>query len=160
VISSAVISECGVYRYHLQRIWGDGPRFCWIMLNPSTADADQDDPTIRRVIGFSKSWGAGGIDVVNLFALRATNPVALKAHPDPVGIFRNDECILRIAAHPCVTQIIAAWGRGGELNGRDKQVLKMLRDYTVHQVGEWKFPRHPLYLKADLQPEPTPKEQK
>ena len=149
--SSAVISECGTYRYHLQRIWSDEPRVCWIMLNPSTADAEQDDPTIRRVIGFSKAWGHGGIDVVNLFALRATNPVALHTHFDSIGGF-NDEWISRVAANRDVTRIVAAWGRGGEFRNRGRQVLGILRDYSVETVGESTYPKHPLYLKGDLKP--------
>lgn len=82
-------------------------------------------------------------------------PKALKAHFEPIGGF-NDEWILRIAGNHDVTRIIAAWGRGGELRNRGQQVLKMLRDYSVEQVGESSYPRHPLYLKGDLKPCATP----
>ena len=72
---NAVISACGRYRYLLTRRVGPGTRaVTFIMLNPSTADATRDDPTIRRCIGFARSWGIGGVDVVNLFAFRATEP--------------------------------------------------------------------------------------
>lgn len=84
--SSAVISECGSYRYRLERVWeAEKDRVAFIMLNPSTADASKDDPTIRRCIGFAKAWGFGGLIVGNLFALRSTDPKALYGHKDPVG---------------------------------------------------------------------------
>ncbi len=86
---SAVLSECARYRYRLDRAWerddhGLGT-VTWVMLNPSTADADVDDPTIRRCIGFSKAWGYNALTVVNLFAWRATSPRDLCAVEDPVG---------------------------------------------------------------------------
>ena len=80
----ATISACGRYRYELARGEGE-PSICWIMLNPSTADASRDDPTIRRVIGFSRRWGFATAVVVNLFAWRATRPEELLSVEDPVG---------------------------------------------------------------------------
>src|SRR5687768_14824465 len=71
----ARFSDCGTYRYNLTRLWDARLiRVCWVMLNPSTADQHEDDATIRRCIGFSRSWGAGALTVVNLFAFRATQP--------------------------------------------------------------------------------------
>src|SRR5262245_19133112 len=91
----ALISPCGLYRYWLTRTWDNSlRRVCWVMLNPSTADAEQDDPTIRRCVGFARSWGAGGIIVVNLFAFRASDPKALLRAADPVGP-DNDGHILK-----------------------------------------------------------------
>jgi hypothetical protein len=84
--SSAVLSDCGTYRYELHRSWDPAGSLCaWVMLNPSMADADLDDPTIRRCRSFSRSWDYGGIVVVNLYALRATDPEQLRRHPDPVA---------------------------------------------------------------------------
>lgn len=83
---TAIISEDEKYRYQLSRCWDETkPRILFIMLNPSTADANIDDPTIRRVISFAKSWGYGGVYVGNLFAFRSTDPKGLKQIADPVG---------------------------------------------------------------------------
>ena len=82
----AIMSECRAYRYLLWRLWDDKRATCaWIMLNPSTANEDTDDPTVRRCARFSKSWGYGGMNITNLFALRATSPDALRSHPDLLG---------------------------------------------------------------------------
>lgn len=103
----ALISECGLYRYRLWRRWGIGPHATWIMLNPSTADADLDDPTIRRCIGFARAWGFSAIEVVNLFALRATNPRELGRSADPIGP-DNDRHLSE--AGRAAELRIAAWG--------------------------------------------------
>lgn len=82
----AIISACGKYRYALSRVWDSSkPLALWIMLNPSTADAELDDPTIRRCIGFSQYWGFGGMLVGNLYAYRSTDKRALYKVADPVG---------------------------------------------------------------------------
>jgi hypothetical protein len=145
--SSAIISPCGLYRYGLTRKWGDGPRVCFVMVNPSTADAEQDDPTIRRCIGFAQREGGGSLEVVNLFALRATDPKALRKHPDPIGPGNN--AALR-TAFDRAGRIIAAWGAHGRLHARDVTVARMLGDKAmclgVTARGD---PRHPLYLPAD-----------
>lgn len=87
MIRSASLSGCGTFRYDLGRVWdpGNPRRVLWVMLNPSTADADVDDPAIRRCVAFSKREGAGGLTVTNLFAFRASNPAALVDASDPVG---------------------------------------------------------------------------
>src|ERR1700733_5671680 len=88
--STAVISDCTKYRYRLGRIWDHtSPTLAWVMLNPSIADASVDDPTIKRCISLANARGFGSIEVVNLFAWRATNPNDLHDIPDPVGI-END----------------------------------------------------------------------
>lgn len=149
--SRATISDDGVYRFELARRWAPGHLALWVMLNPSTADADADDPTIRRCVGFTKRLGLGGLVVVNLFALRATNPKALRTHPDPVGE-GNDGYIRRWSESSKVNIIIAAWGRHGSLLDRSVGVSGTLihEDRRVWCLGRTKSgePRHPLYLSA------------
>ena len=96
------------YRYRLWREW-DRSRavVAFVMLNPSTADASRDDPTIRRCIGFARAWGFGGVEVANLFALRATDPRHLRGVPDPVGP-RNARSLKLALAHASL--VVVAWG--------------------------------------------------
>src|SRR5436309_3459089 len=113
---AAVISPDGLYRYILTRRWSaEGKTVVFIGLNPSTADDVRDDPTIRRCIGFAKSWGGSTLIMVNLFALRSTDPLALLRASDPVGP-QNDSW-LRSAVHAADVSI-AAWGVHGTLLGR------------------------------------------
>ena len=152
--SSAVISDCGTYRYRLTRNWSNERDACFIMLNPSTADASRDDPTIRRCIAFAKSWGCGGIVVVNLFALRATDPAQLVAASidgiDPIGP-QNDEQIQHALdrCHP----VVCAWGAKGGFLERDQAVLAILKHQFIAYscLGKTKggHPRHPLYLRSE-----------
>lgn len=145
----AVLSPCGVYRYRLLRAWDDKPRVWWVMLNPSTADASVDDPTIRRVVSFSQGWGYGGCVVVNLFALRATDPAALKGHADPIG--PDNDLHLRLAlAAPLV---VAAWG-ANKTCGRDQAVMRLLAGKSLHCLEKTKegHPKHPLYVRGDATP--------
>lgn len=148
--STATISEDGRYRYDLGRRWDEGPRVLWIMLNPSIADADIDDPTIRRCLGFTRAWGYGGLVVVNLFAMRATDPRELYTADDPVGP-ENDEYLRRHAAGAGL--VVAAWGSHGWLHGRDADVRKILDELnvTARCLGHTNAgaPRHPLYLRKD-----------
>jgi hypothetical protein len=152
---SARLSPCGLYRYELKRRWSAGPTATWIMLNPSTADAEQDDPTIRRCIGFTKAWGLGGLTVVNLFALRSTDPKALTFARDPVGP-GNDEAIHDAAVGARV--VVCAWGAHATAKDRAAQVLDLL-DATLHtpmcldrtKDGQ---PRHPLYMSKEVDGQP------
>lgn len=145
----------GAYRYRLMRRWGaPEPRVCWVMLNPSTADASADDPTIRRCLDFSASWGYGALEVVNLFALRSTDPRSLARDEDPVGP-RNDASILAAATLE-QTLVVCAWGASGTLLGRDQSVLALLRSRGVqlHYLALTKggHPGHPLYLPRTTKP--------
>jgi hypothetical protein len=148
--SRALLSECGTYRYRLSRQWTFGAfRLAWVMLNPSTADAEQDDPTIRRCMGFARAWGYGGIVVVNLFALRATDPRELRHHADPVGV-ENDEHIRKVARDEGA--VVCAWGAHPFASERAAEVLRIIRanQPTALCLGTTKggAPRHPLYVKG------------
>jgi len=147
----AVISPCGLYRYRLTRTWDRELRpAAFVMLNPSTADATVDDPTIRRCVGFAKREGCGGIVVVNLFALRSTDPAGLLAAADPVG--PDNDRHIREAAEQC-HPVIAAWGAHGDHDLRNLHVRDMLGEISVGVMclGTTKggHPRHPLYVKGD-----------
>lgn len=151
---TAVISDCGTYRYLLTRTWDTRlPTVGFIMLNPSTADADTDDPTIRRCVGFAKSWGYGGIAVRNLYALRSTDPKALRTHPDPVG--PDNYLYLEAAAGDDLT--VCAWGANADpIDSRGLIDGLLGWGGQPHHLGLTKggFPKHPLYLRADTTPIP------
>ena len=151
---TAALSADRAYRYLLTRRWGDGSAMTWIMLNPSTADAAEDDPTIRRCIGFARREGCEAIQVVNLFALRAADPRDLLASPDPAGP-GNDGFLL---ARPLAACTIAAWGARGSLHGRSAEVRAMLAGARLLCLGVTSGgePRHPLYARADTPLVPFP----
>jgi hypothetical protein len=107
VIADAVLSADGQYRYRLERQWSDGPAATWVMLNPSVADASIDDPTLNRCISFSRRAGMGRLLLVNLYALRSTDPAALARHSDPQGPLNAMH--VRAALHEA-QMIVAAWG--------------------------------------------------
>ena len=155
VIASSVLSDCEKYRYSLTRVWDDNkPRVLFIMLNPSTADAEKDDPTIRRCMGFAKDWGYGGIYVVNLFALRATNPKDLLKAPFVVGV-ENEKWFRRMSA--LAHLVVCAWGNGAIVDKLQKRldhtwkplswVSKPLHYIELSNDGT---PKHPLYLPKHL----------
>lgn len=160
IYKDATLSFDGVYRYTLLRSTEE-PDFIdradavnFIMLNPSTADAELDDPTIRRCMGFAWEWGYKQLIVTNLFALRATDPKALYKHPDPV-CEQNDKMI-RVVASSC-EKVVCAWGTHGAYQGRGKEVLRMLNEWGCrpYHLGLTKggFPKHPLYLPSSTKPE-------
>jgi hypothetical protein len=157
--STATFSPCRTYRYALTRRWAHGPLAAFVMLNPSTADAFILDPTVRRCIGFARRWNAGGVLVLNLFALRSTDPKALYRHEDPVGP-ANDDVIAGWLASGEVDRVVAAWGAHGVLNGRAGQVASRLRTSGAEPVclGVTKdsHPRHPLYVRGDTAAIPLP----
>lgn len=152
----ATISKCGQYRYWLERSWAETGRgfVNFIMLNPSTADAEQDDPTIRKCIGFAQRWGYDGMHVVNLFALRSTNPEALYSHHDPCGP-DNDHFIQ--AGVLSAEKSIIAWGAHGKIMGRAEKVMEMLDPSRTEALAhnEDGSPRHPLYVPYSVVPVPV-----
>lgn len=151
---SAIISPCRLYRYLLTR--GDGPYALFVMLNPSTADEMLDDPTIRRCRGFA---GDLALRVVNLFALRETNPdnvfAAARTGVDIVGP-DNDRHIAEQVAGASI--VLCAWGNHGRWAERDKAVKALIRDAgkIPHYLRRTKAgqPEHPLYLPSALRPVP------
>jgi len=155
--AAAVVSPCGLYRYRLSRTWGGERPAVFVMLNPSTADAAEDDPTIRRCIGFARQWHCGGLIVVNLFAFRATSPKDLFAAADPVGP-DNLKHVFR-AAQDAGQFIACAWGAHGAFRDQDIAIVRCIRRATEHAhllcLGTTRdgHPRHPLYLPktAELQ---------
>lgn len=149
--AGATFSGCGLYRYYLWREWEPAlPRCVFIGLNPSTADETKDDPTIRRCIGFARREGCGRLDMLNMFAWRATDPRAMKSVDEPIGPW-NDETIVRVASR--ARHVVAAWGAHGAHLGRGKAVGELLErsGVRVSCLGTTKsgHPKHPLYLRAD-----------
>lgn len=153
----ALLSACDKYRYTLQRFKNVGPgnRLIFVMLNPSTADAEVDDPTIRRCLGFTERLGFSAMEVVNLYAYRATNPKELLTAEDPIGPenkFFLDEALLEISKE-WGSKMICAWGN----NASKERVAEFLGDVKsfgidIYRLGDLTakgMPRHPLYLKGD-----------
>lgn len=156
----AIISDCGTFRYRLSRMWSPTPPLAFVMLNPSTADANLDDPTIRKCIGFAERLGFGGIDVVNLFAFRATDPKDLRNNGSQVGP-ENDYAIQRCArlARAYGSPVICAWGANARSplgQARATTVRKMLGDMNVElralRLLRDGVPEHPLMLPYSCKP--------
>lgn len=146
--SCAFFDQSGRYRYSLRRQWGPGDnRLVLILLNPSTADASRDDPTLRRCQGFAREWGFSSMEIVNLFAYKATQPANLKKARNPVGA-ENDRFVEWAVRNARKT--VLAWGNHGDFKGRDQQVLRLLGSLgnPLWSLGLTKKnqPRHLLYL--------------
>ena len=144
--SSAVISTDEKYRYLLRREFGGYGRTCvFVMLNPSTADADEDDPTIRRCNSFARRENCSALEVVNLYAYRSTDPKQLWQVFDPVGP-ENDRYIREAVANADV--VIAAWGAHAK-RMRARVVDRMIPGAFALGFTKQGSPKHPLYIKAD-----------
>lgn len=148
--SGAVIDSTGTYRYSLYRKWAEGQWMTFIMLNPSTADAAKDDPTIRRCIGFAQAWGYAGVQVVNLFAYRATKPNELLLCVDPVG----PDNVKHMAMAMGAALVVAAWGNSPV--AMHVSIRSALSGITLNCLGVTKSgnPRHPLYVRGDMSLQP------
>ncbi len=150
---SAYLSECRTYRYALTRdvapLTGEGT-VTFIGLNPSTADEEQDDPTIRRCVGFARSWGFARLKMLNLYAFRATDPNDLFAAEDMVGP-DNDCTIAKVVGGSDL--VVCAWGANGT-PPRTRQVLDLVAAPHCLGLTMHGAPRHPLYVKGDTQPLP------
>jgi hypothetical protein len=149
----ASLSPCRKYRYTLWRRWGAESEgyAMFIGLNPSTADEVEDDPTIRRCIGYARDWGYGAMCMANLFAFRATKPQVMKSSEEPIGP-TNDKTLKALAKDAGV--VVASWGVNGAFLGRDKQVISLVPNLTCLRKTKGGFPAHPLYLKKSLRPTP------
>lgn len=154
----AIVSRCGKFRYWLMRRWAPGPRLLFVMLNPSTADAEVDDATIRRCTSFASKAGFGSLAVVNLFAFRATQPADLARTGWPVG--PEADSYIRSALDGSQA-VCAAWGAIGSRNAAEQRVQVVVP--LIHAAGHALqclritrsgYPQHPLYLPGDctLQP--------
>lgn len=156
---SAVISDDGKYRYWLKRDMSKyelEARPCvFIMLNPSTADHKNDDPTIRRCRGFAEQLNYNMLIVVNLFALRATDPKDLYSNDDPIGIL-NDQAIQKAVeiGKSNKGMVICAWGNHGKYMDRGNIVLNNVGKENLHylKLNKGNIPAHPLYLRKNLKP--------
>ena len=145
------------YRWWLKRAWNpEQPQLLFIGLNPSRADAERDDPTLRRLLGFARAWGFGCLEVVNLFARCSPSPAVLRRSSDPVGAENNQWLQRSVAA---ADALWLGWGNGGVWRQRDQQVLDLLApqlraDTPLLAVGLTASgqPRHPLYAPAAAQP--------
>jgi len=152
--AGAIFDQSRAYRYALWRDWTPPWRqqpctVAFVMLNPSTADHEQLDPTVRRCVGFAKRWGYDRLHVVNLFALRSTRPGALSYHHDPIG--PDNDLYLQLYARDQADLAIAAWGAQPLAAGSLERVTELLRPRAVRVLGLTKSgePRHPRYMPAD-----------
>ena len=153
---SAEFSPDRKYRYTLERTWDESKgTVVFIGLNPSTADESVDDPTIRRCIGYAKDWGYGRLVMLNIFAFRATNPTDLYKEKEPVGLLNKFYITEEIRKADLV---ITAWGTHGKWLGRGLEVYheicEAVPQHKINALGFTKegYPRHPLYLRSDLEP--------
>ena len=145
----AIFSEDRKYRYALWRIWDcRKPMVLFIGLNPSIADHQQDDPTIRKCLGFAKRWGCGGITVVNLFAFRATKPLNLLNANDPIGP-DNDQWIERQLRKSDF--VVGGWGNHGDYMNRAEYVVEKIPKIYCLNTNKSGHPTHPLYLSYETQ---------
>lgn len=163
-----IFSEDRAYRYTLWRDWccdqltgcsddlpHAGQYANFICLNPSTADETKDDPTIRRCIAFAKAWGYGAFCMTNLFSYRTKDPKVMKRIVEPVGA-HNDRYIVASAQGAGI--VVAAWGCDGGHRLQNAAVRRHLAGAGVRlhylRITKAGHPEHPLYLPADLKPQP------
>ena len=170
--ATACFSACGNYRWWLERCWEPQlPRLLFIGLNPSRADAERDDPTLRRLQAFARAWGYGGLEVLNLFGRVAVSPADLRCCEDPVGPDNNDwlkQRLRRLLWRPEGGDLWLGWGNGGTWRGRDREVLdgltaqltsalplepaRLPKLLTIGLTASGQ-PRHPLYVSGCAKPQ-------
>ncbi|HIF72294.1 MAG TPA: DUF1643 domain-containing protein [Dehalococcoidia bacterium] len=153
LLNSARFSECGRFRYLLTREFGGESTCLFVMLNPSTADAVQDDPTIRRCVGFARREGFGRLEVVNVYSFRSASPAVIFAASDPVG-GDNDQALADALERADL--VVVAWGNNAEFDLARVDVVqafieqsgKPVKCFGLTAKGQ---PRHPLYVRADAE---------
>ena len=155
-LSSATYSDCETYRYALTRTWDTTAKcLMFVMLNPSKATEAHNDPTVGRCENRARSLGYGAFRVTNLFALRETDPQAMRRHIEPNGP-DNDQTLMEGAVWADTT--IAAWGIHGVHQSRNTEVthlfLKHKCDLYVLGLTKAGHPRHPLYMPYSALPTP------
>ena len=145
---AATFDASGRYRYRLRRWWAPGPRVAFVMLNPNNADAQRDDPTIRRCVSFARRWAFGSVDVVNIFGYRTRDPRELLRVSDPIG--PDNDRYLRGAIRSAEL-VVCAWGAAPAAARRASQVAELLDGRALRCLGRTLSgaPRHPLYLRRD-----------
>ncbi len=152
---TAIISDCQQYRYVLTRRISQVVRWVkpclFIMLNPSTASADIDDPTIRRCTGFAAAWLCTSLTVVNLYGLRATDPKELARHSSPIGPENEKHLAEQLGLHWNTGVIVAAWGANAAAKHHSLAGALQTIGQRASCLGRNKdgSPKHPLYVKAD-----------
>lgn len=155
-IRTAFYSLCETYRYALEIFWDPSMASMSVIgLNPSTATELVDDPTLRRVKGFARDWGYGGVRMLNAFALRSTDPKNLLKHKDPVGPENTLEFLKSMATETTM----AAWGgniqsQKWEWYYRGHDISAAIPNLQCFKITDKGHPAHPLYLKSDLKPIP------
>lgn len=150
----ATLSDCLTYRWTLTRDWAEGERICWVMLNPSDADHEIDDPTILRCIHFTRSWGYAGFTVVNLYPFRSPNPPRCKAWATDEEIAEAVQAVLlqnaRIVGEHAQSAgvVVAAWGNNpwddALLTATVEAILKERREIYCLGTTKHGAPKHPM----------------
>lgn len=154
----ALLSPCKRFRYILWRRWGEGGLpLVFVMLNPSTADAESDDPTVRKCVGFARLLGFGAIEVVNLFAYRAADPAELRRAGYPRS--KHEDSYIERACGPAGRPVVCAWGAHARGLTRPQEVIRIARERGARAMVLARtadgVPRHPLmlpYKNAELRP--------
>jgi hypothetical protein len=148
-----VFSPCRQYRYRLWRKWSDKPYLCVLLLNPSTADELVNDPTVERCERRARQMGFGGLEVVNIFAFRATDPKKMKAQLDPEGP-ENDRYIAEVVRG--AGMVLCGWGQHGKHRRRWKRIMEILMEENIIpyclEIGKDGQPKHPLYIGYAVKP--------
>lgn len=157
--SRAIYSKCEKYRYFLERRFVDGASdkiMTMIMLNPSTATEQQNDPTVARCERRARIWGFAALRVLNIFAYRATDPKDMRAQSDPIGPLNNQFIENALKQRNIHHSIICGWGTHGSFMDREQQIWDLFAKYDFQPFAlDWTkdgHPKHPLYVGYDRKP--------